>query len=122
MLRGFCLFAIFCFCIFNHKILLATNSADKYWQQQVNYQIAVSLNDQTHELTSEIKKDYTNNSPDTLTFIWFHLWPNAYKNQNTALAKQFLEKRKTDFYFSTAEQRGYIDGLAFTINGKQTNY
>ena len=92
MLRGFCLFAIFCFCIFNHK------------------------------LTSEIKIDYTNNSPDTLTFIWFHLWPNAYKNQNTALAKQFLEKRKTDFYFSTAEQRGYIDGLAFTINGKQTNY
>ena len=32
------------------------------------------------------KIDYVNHSPDTLRFIWFHLWPNAYKMTGHRLA------------------------------------
>lgn len=87
-----------------------------YWQQQVNYTIDVSLNDTEHALNGFIKIQYTNRSPDTLSFIWFHLWPNAYKNDKTAFSEQLLGNGRTDFYFSGKEQRGYINRLDFRVN------
>ena len=88
-----------------------------YWQQQVNYQIAVTLNDIDHTLEGYIKMEYYNNSPDTLHFIWMHLWPNAYKNDRTAFTEQTLENGSTRFYFSDNEERGYINRLDFKVNG-----
>ena len=88
----------------------------QYWQQQVNYTIDVSLNDKEHTLDAFEKIEYTNNSPDTLTFIWFHLWPNAYKNDKTAYTDQMLENGSTKFYFSDKEQKGYINRLDFKVN------
>ena len=88
-----------------------------YWQQQVNYTIEVSLNDKEKSLNAFEKITYTNNSPDTLTFIWFHLWPNAYKNDKTAFAEQTLQNGSTKFYFSSEESKGYINQLDFKVNG-----
>ncbi|MGZ3933092.1 MAG: M1 family metallopeptidase, partial [Bacteroidia bacterium] len=90
---------------------------EQYFQQEVNYKINVKLNDATHELSASEEIVYVNNSSTDLTFIYFHLWPNAYKNQNTALAKQLLENGETSFYFSKPEERGYIDSLDFKVNG-----
>ncbi|MEO7984854.1 MAG: hypothetical protein ABI688_12310 [Bacteroidota bacterium] len=102
-------------------LLLLANTAlqtadcqQNYWQQQVNYTIDVSLNDKEHTLDGFEKIEYTNNSPDTLKFIWFHLWPNAYKNDKTAYTDQALENGSTKFYFSDKEQKGYINRLDFT--------
>ena len=89
----------------------------QYWQQQVDYTIEVSLNDKLHTLDGFEKIVYTNNSPDTLKYIWFHLWPNAYKNDKTAYTDQALENGSTDFYFSSKEQKGYINRLDFKVNG-----
>jgi hypothetical protein len=87
-----------------------------YWQQQVNYRIDVSLNDTAHTLDGFVKMEYTNNSPDTLFFIWFHVWPNAFKNDKTAFSEQLLLNGRTDFYFSKKEERGYINRLDFKVN------
>ena len=105
------------------KIFLILNlalalSANAYFQQDVNYKISVVLNDQNHTLSAFESIEYTNNSPQTLNYIWFHVWPNAYKNNNTALANQFLKLGKTDFYFSKPEERGYIDSLDFKVNNQ----
>ncbi len=91
--------------------------SQSYWQQQVNYRIDVTLNDITHTLDGFEKMEYTNNSPDTLHFIWIHLWPNAYRNDKTAFSEQLLINGRTDFYFSDREQRGYINRLDFKVNG-----
>ena len=88
-----------------------------YFQQQVNYKIEVSLNDVDNTLDGFEVIDYTNNSPDTLFFIWFHLWPNAYKNDRTAFSEQLLQQGRTDFYFSNDDKRGYINRLDFKVNG-----
>ena len=89
----------------------------QYWQQQVNYVMDVTLNDTEHSLNGFEKIEYINNSPDTLRYVWFHLWPNAYKNDKTAFSEQLLINNRTDFYFSNKEQRGYINRLDFKING-----
>ena len=50
-----------------------------YWQQQVQYQMEVQLNVQTNILTGKQHINYTNNSPDTLHQLFFHLYFNAFK-------------------------------------------
>ena len=99
-------------------ITCSVQAQDHYWQQSVDYQISVSLDDQQHELNGQMTISYTNHSPDTLHFIWFHCWPNAFKTDRTAFSDQLLENGRTDFYFSNKEQRGYINGLEFRVNGR----
>jgi hypothetical protein len=110
-MRNFALAALFTLCFFT------SIGQNNYWQQQVNFNIDVTLNDTDHTLDGYVKMDYTNNSPDTLRFIWIHLWPNAYKNDQTALSDQELQNGNTDFYFSDEEKRGYINRLNFKVNG-----
>src|SRR5687768_1586913 len=89
--------------------------AQSYWQQEVHYTIDVSLNDREHSLDGFLKLKYVNHSPDSLSFIWFHLWPNAFKNDQTAFTQQALENDRIDFYFSSREERGYINRLDFRV-------
>jgi hypothetical protein len=96
--------------------LSTANCQTDYWQQQVNYTIDVSLNDKLHTLDGFERLEYINNSPDTLRFIWFHIWPNAYKNDKTAFSDQLLENGNTSFYFSGKEQKGYINRLDFKVD------
>ena len=84
-----------------------------YFQQEVAYRIEVTLNDSAHTLSAFLSLDYTNNSPDTLHFVWFHLWPNGYKNNQTAFARQKFEQMSYRFYYASEEERGYIDSLDF---------
>lgn len=107
------LFLLFLFAGYSQQTL--------YWQQQVDMNIKVALNDQDHALNGEIKMEYFNNSPDTLRFIWIHLWPNAYKNDRTAFSDQLLENGRTDFYFSNDNQRGYINQLNFKVDDAIAN-
>ena len=85
-----------------HPIL----SQQTYFQQEVNYKINVSLNDKKNTLSAVEEIQYINNSSQGLDVIYFHLWPNAYKNNNTALAKQLVKQNKTTFYFSQPEEKG----------------
>ena len=63
---------------------LAGTSQTNYWQQELQYNIDVTLNDKDRTLDGFLKLHYQNNSPDTLRFIWFHLWPNAFRSDRTA--------------------------------------
>ena len=103
----------FIFC----KLLTVNCQTNKYWQQKVDYTIDVLLDDKQHSLDAFEKLVYTNNSPDTLRFIWFHLWPNAYKNDKTAFSEQMLRNGRTDFYFTADSNKGYINQLLFKIDG-----
>lgn len=94
--------------------------AQDYFQQEVNYTINVTLDDVAHTLDGDITFDYHNNSKEELSFIWIHLWPNAYKNNQTAMAQQNLENGDTDFHYAEEKDRGYINGLDFRANGKPT--
>lgn len=111
-----CLFALF--------LLTSTRliSQSDYFQQEVHYEIDVTLNDKEHLLTGYEKFEYVNNSPDTLHEIMIHLWPNAYKNSRTAMAKQKF--RDGDYFMLWAPQkdRGYIDSLDFKLNNQKVEW
>ncbi|GAB4450167.1 MAG: hypothetical protein OHK0036_08340 [Bacteroidia bacterium] len=122
---GFSVFGVLIFYFaFSQKSLQNNTFIDppEYFQQQVNYNISVTLNDKEHSIKGFETIEYTNNSPHSLNYIYFHLWPNAYKNHNTCLAKQFLLLGEKQFYFSKTEERGYIDSLQFTINDKPATF
>ena len=89
-----------------------------YWQQEVNYKIAVKLDDNQHTLKGKIEFEYINNSPDTLREIYMHLWPNAYKHRSTAYAQEQANNGKVDFHLSSKQERGYIDRLSFKIDDR----
>ncbi len=100
-------------------LYLSVHAQKAYFQQEVNYNIRVSLNDKEHFLNGDIEIEYINHSPDELSFIWMHLWPNAYANNNTELGK---ERQKTYAFTTILEKedtRGYIDSLNFTSGTSQ---
>ncbi len=49
------------------------------WQQRVKYSMAVDLDVRSHTFTGESTLQYTNNSPDTLREVFFHLYFNAFR-------------------------------------------
>ena len=66
-----------------------------YWQQDVHYTINATIDDKTDIIDGSEELVYTNNSPDQLDFVYFHLYSNAqtkdsyladlYKNNNLKL-------------------------------------
>ena len=55
----------------------------RYWQQQADYVINVTLNDQNQSITGSETITYHNNSPDVLTFLWLQLDQNLLAEENT---------------------------------------
>lgn len=110
---------ILAFLLFSYLGAAAQSKKQVSWQQQVDYLIDIKLDDVNHTIDGEIAIAYTNNSPDELSFIYIHLWPNAYKNNSTAFAKQMEENGDMDFYYSKEKDRGFIEGLDFKSGGSQ---
>lgn len=51
----------------------------KYWQQKADYDISATLNDDKQRLDGVETINYTNNSPDPLTYLWLQLDENQHK-------------------------------------------
>lgn len=104
--------------------ILSTHAQSQsvYFQQEVNYIIDVELDDVNHLLNGNVEFVYKNNSNDALTFIYIHLWPNAYKNAKTALAKQKFRSGDRFMFYAMDKELGYIDGLDFVVNGQKVTW
>lgn len=96
--------------------------SQSYWQQQVDYTISVKLDDVKHELSGFESFVYHNHSPQTLDFIYIHLWPNAYLNGKTALGKQLYESGEQLLTFGNDSVKGRIDSLHFQVNGQDVSF
>src|SRR4051812_18051852 len=116
------LFIFHCLMLIMMVLSFINATAQSYFQQQVNYHIEVSLNDKRHTISAIEEIEYINNSSDTLHEIWIHLWPNAYKNNESALVKQQVEDGNLDLYFADEKERGFIDSLDFKVNGIKVKF
>ena len=50
-----------------------------YWQQKVDYKMEVDMNVKNYQYTGNQELVYTNNSPDTLNRVFYHLFFNAFQ-------------------------------------------
>lgn len=69
--------------VFGFNLLpIAIAQTPSYWQQDVDYEIHVALDDVNHIVTGDITIKYTNNSPDTLRQIWMRVAECIYEHRN----------------------------------------
>lgn len=99
----------------------SAENAESQWQQYIYYKININLDVEQKLLSGDIRFQYKNNSKDTLSYIYVHLYPNAFKNQTTAYAKAERFSGRLDFWFASSDDYGYIDSLLFTSQGYVLN-
>jgi Peptidase family M1 domain len=68
------------FSFFSFFEMFAQNNPNPgYWQQHVDYKMEVSMDVKTYQYKGKQTLVYTNNSPDTLKKVFFHLFNNAFQ-------------------------------------------
>lgn len=50
-----------------------------YWQQKVDYKMTIDMDAKNHQYKGTQELTYTNNSPDTLDRVFYHLYFNAFQ-------------------------------------------
>src|SRR2546422_4034303 len=101
----------------------------RYWQQRADYTIRAGLDTATHVITGSETIRYSNNSPDTLTYLWFQLDQNIYRANSRGAALNPTDARfagrgfeggYTIEYVRALQRFGQAVGrapLATTVNG-----
>jgi len=65
--------------IFSLTAQLEAQNNTTYWQQHVDYSMDVNVNVEKYQYSGTQKLVYTNNSPDELTRVYYHLFFNAFQ-------------------------------------------
>lgn len=67
------------FCTLIFVISASFGYSQDYWQQRVEYTMDIDFNTDNHQFTGSQTLKYFNNSPDTLTRVFYHLYFNAFQ-------------------------------------------
>ena len=55
-----------------------------YWQQEVDYKITAVLDESNRHISASQEISYSNNSPETLKYLWLQLEQNRFKPDSMA--------------------------------------
>ncbi len=104
---------------FSFIFITSVLSAQKpYFQQKLDYDISVNLDDVKHTLSGIENLTYQNNSSDTLHEIYFHLYYNAFNGSSTAYTRQLNRVSDASFSFAKADQLGGYNKFEVKIDDK----
>lgn len=101
--------------------------ADSYWQQRVDYTMEIDVDAPNHQFTGKQKLVYTNNSPDELTRVYYHLYFNAFQPGSMMDVRSRTiadpDRRVGDRIYNLPEDEiGYHHVLSLKQDGKAVNY
>ena len=74
----------------------------KYWQQRCDYDISSTLDTDLQRISGSEKITYTNNSPNTLKYLWLQLDENQHSTSNT---NQYFDPSSINDIMSEADLR-----------------
>ena len=102
---------------------LSTSISAQYWQQEVDYTMSVRLDTETAIYTGTQKLIYTNNSPETLKKVFYHLYFNAFQpGSDMAIRLKNGGDKNRRFKINldslSANQSGYLNVSNLKQNGK----
>jgi len=94
----------------------------QYWQQKVNYTMEVELDPSTAQYEGRQKLVYTNNSPETLHKVFYHLYFNAFKpgSEMAIRLKNAADRNrrfKVDLDTLSLQQQGFLKVNRLTQDG-----
>jgi hypothetical protein len=93
-------------------------ASESYFQQDVHYTIHVRLDTENHMLRGTETILYKNNSPDTLRQFYLHLYPNAYKNKNSAFQRSHRRSYNANLFDLPTAYRAYMDIDTMSVDGQ----
>ena len=85
-----------------------------YWQQEADYVIDATLDEDERRIEATQRIDYTNNSPDTLDYLWIALDLNRFKTSSTAIMSEVASAAG-----SRRDRAGAGDSLSYNALRRQ---
>ena len=110
--------------------LIAQNNSS-YWQQHVDYTMAVDMDVENYQYTGSQKLVYTNNSPDTLNRVYYHLYFNAFQPGSEMDIRlqtikdgdnRMMNDGKSRIASLTKEQQGYLHVVSLSQDGASVKF
>lgn len=105
------------------------------WQQRVKYTMNIDMNVSTNQFKGTQKLEYWNNSPDTLTKVFYHLYFNAFQPNSMMDARSRRQgtmmngnrpdwdgRVKDRIINLKPEEQGYQKISSLKLNGKPQNF
>ncbi len=98
-----------------------------YWQQHIDYSMNIDVDADKHQYKGTQKAVYTNNSPDELTKVYYHLYFNAFQPGSQmdvrSLNIKDPDRRVRDRISKlNADEIGYIKVNSLKQNGAAVSY
>ena len=112
--KFFRIFALICY---------LSGFSQNYWQQAVDYKMNVEMNVEDYTYTGEQQLTYTNNSPETLHKVFYHLYFNAFQPGSEMAARVNNGKDKNTRFNVNIDsinysQQGYLKVYDLKQDGK----
>ena len=105
--------------------------APRYWQQHVSYTMDVTVDVETYRYTGTQELVYTNNSPDTLNQVFYHMYFNAFQPGSEMDVRlqtiadpdsRMTENGKSRIALLEPEDIGYLKAASLKQDGTELNY
>ena len=109
--------------------LLAQNNS--YWQQHVGYTMHVNMDVESYQYTGTQKLVYTNNSPDALNRVYYHLYFNAFQPGSDMDIRlqtikdgdgRMMQNGKSRIASLTETEMGYLHVTSLTQDGQSVSF
>jgi len=114
--------------LFTLFIFVASAQNNKsYWQQKVDYKMEIDMDVENHQYKGTQELTYTNNSPDTLYRVFYHLYFNAFQpgsqmDVRSRTIEDASSKISDRISKLTASEIGYIKPTLLTQDGQNLQF
>lgn len=119
------------FSAFFGATLFLSAQTSGYWQQHVDYTMDVQMDVESYQYTGTQKLVYTNNSPDELHRVFYHLYYNAFQpgsEMDIRLQtikdpdKRMVENGKSRIASLSEDEIGYLHVKSLTQDGQPVSF
>ena len=115
------------FLLFLVSITVSAQAPPGYWQQHADYTMDIDMDVKTFQYKGEQKLVYTNNSPDDLDHVYYHLYFNAFQpNSQMDIRSRNIkdpDRRVGDRISKLSQEEiGYIKVNSLKQDGKKVQY
>lgn len=108
-------------------VSVSAQNNTSYWQQKVDYKMEIDMDVESFQYEGKQELTYTNNSPDVLDKVFYHLYFNAFQPGSEMDVRSLTisdpDRRVGDRISKLAPNEiGYIKPTKLTQDGKKLNY